>query len=81
MTMQDDIIRLEEKVDEIGNHVCSMSPMVKRADREVFGNGRPGLSTQMADIRATQRLALKVLGTLGVAGLTALGAILVSLFA
>ncbi len=80
MSMEDDMIRLEEKVDEIGSHVCSMSPMVKRADREVFGNGRPGLSTQMADIRATQRLALKVLGSLGVAGLTVLGSILIALW-
>lgn len=80
MTMEADFIRLEEKVDEINDHVCSMSPMVKRADREVFGNGRPGLSTQMADIRATQRFALKVLGTLGVAGLSALGAILATLW-
>ncbi len=80
MSMQDDMIRLEDKVDEISGHVCSMVPLVEKADREVFGNGRPGLSTQMADIRATQRLALKVLGALGVAGLGMLCTILFSLF-
>lgn len=80
MSMQDDLVRLEEKVDEISEHVCSIVPLVQRADKEVFGNGRPGLSTQMADICATQRLALRVLGALGVAGLSLLGVILFSLF-
>jgi hypothetical protein len=79
MSLPDDIIRLEEKVDDIMTHVASQGPTVLKLDREVFGNGRPGLATQMSEIKATQKLALKVLGSIGAAGLAVLTAIAVAL--
>lgn len=70
-------MRLEEKVDGIVETCAAIVPKVRRVDREVFGNGRPSLSTQIAEIKTTQRLALKVLGAIGIAGLGLLATITV----
>lgn len=79
MTLQDDILRLEDKVDTIVESVAGLVPMVQKTDREVFGNGRPALSVQIAEIKTRQKLSLKVLGAIGGAGLTVLAAILIAL--
>jgi hypothetical protein len=79
MTLQDDILRLEEKVDGIADTVAGIAPWVSKTDREVFGNGRPALSVQIAEIKTRQKLSLKVLGAIGGAGLTVLTAILIAL--
>jgi len=71
--------RIESQLDDIALDLAEMKPRVERADREVFGNGRPGLSAQMASVQATQKLALKILGGLGLAAIALLGSILVAL--
>ncbi len=77
--LSEDLVRLEEKVDEIASTCSAIVPKVNRAEGEVFGNGRPSLSTQIAELKTTQRLALKVLGAIGIAGLGLLGSIAVKI--
>lgn len=81
-----DLKAMDGKMDTMANQLCEIAPQVARADREVFGNGQPGLAAQIGDVKvtmagvqATQLLALKVLGAIGVAALGLLGTILFAL--
>lgn len=77
--IQTDLRELDGKIDNLTTQVATYAPKVEKCDREVFGNGRPSLSTQIAEVKATQKLALKVLGGIGGAGLAMVGAIAVKL--
>lgn len=77
--LSDDLRSLDSKVDNLTTQVAAYAPAVRRTEREVFGNGRPSLATQMAEVKTTQRLALKVLGTIGVAGVGLLATIAIKI--
>ena len=77
--LSSDLRSLDGKVDNLTTQVATYAPRVDRTEREVFGNGRPSLATQMAEVKTTQRLALKVLGSIGVCGLGLLATIMVKI--
>jgi hypothetical protein len=58
----------------------AMSVTVAKMDKELFGNGRPGLVQQMGEVQTTQKMILKAMwmigGALTTVGLGILGALL-----
>ncbi len=71
---------LGEKIDNLAETMAGLAPKIEHADRELYGNGQPGLVKQMARVENTQRLALKVLGAIGVTALGLLSGILLTLW-
>lgn len=79
MTLDERLDSIDDKLDEVAQTCATLPPRVNRIEREIFGNGRPGLASQLAGVQATQRLALRVLGGIGGGILALLTGILLKL--
>lgn len=67
-----DLNCLRESMDELRDEqqhtaqMCStMAVTVSKLDRELFGNGRPGLAEKMIEVQTTQKMMLKAMWVIG----------------
>lgn len=79
-TIRDDIHDLRDDQQETARCTSIMSVTVSKLDREIFGNGRPGLVSVMTEVQTTQKMMLKAVwlvgGALVTVGLGILGTLL-----
>lgn len=61
---------LQEDQKDSAGVTIAMSVTVKKLDRELFGNGRPGLVEKMGEVQITQKLMLKAMWLIGGALIT-----------
>lgn len=68
--LRDSLHDLREDQQETARTCSVMSVTVSKLDRELFGNGRPGLVEKMGEVQATQRLMLTAIWVVGGAMVT-----------
>lgn len=61
---------LQEEQKDSAGMTSAMSVTVSKLDRELFGNGRPGLVEKMGEVQITQKLMLKAMWIIGTAVVT-----------
>ena len=78
--IREDLLELREDQQETARACHTMSTTVSKLDREIFGNGRPGLVMVLTEVQITQKLMLKAMWLVGGAivtvGLGIIGALL-----
>ena len=68
MSLQDvesDLAHMKERHEALAATCMSTSQTVARMDRELFGNGQPGLVVQVAQLQQSVKLLMKVAGVVG----------------
>ena len=70
-----DIAVLTEKVEESTGVQIRQEVLVTRMDKEVFGNGGPGLIKEMVRIRTLMKINMGVFAVVGVSTVAALVAL------
>lgn len=63
--LRNDIHDLQEDQKDTAGVTNIMSVTVSKLDRELFGNGRPGLVEKMGEVQTTQKLMLKAMWLIG----------------
>jgi len=63
--LRNDIHTLREDQKDTAGITNIMSVTVSKLDRELFGNGRPGLVEKMGEVQTTQKLMLKAMWVIG----------------
>lgn len=79
-SIRDDIHELRADQQDTARSCNIMSVTVSKLDREIFGNGRPGLVSVMTEVQTTQKMMLKAVwlvgGALVTVGLGIIGTLL-----
>lgn len=79
-TIREDILELREDQQDTARTCNIMSTTVSKLDREIFGNGRPGLVSVMSEVQTTQKMMLTAVwlvgGALVTVGLGIIGTLL-----
>ena len=68
--IREDIQDLRKDQQKTARCTSSMSVTVSKLDKEIFGNGRPGLVTVMTEVQTTQKMMLKAVWLVGAALVT-----------
>ena len=68
--IREDILELREDQQETARCTSIMSTTVSKLDREIFGNGRPGLVKVMTEVQVTQTMMLRAVWIVGGAAVT-----------
>jgi hypothetical protein len=79
-TLREDLLELREDQKDTARSCSIMATTTAKLDREIFGNGRPGLVSVMTEVQTTQKMMLKAVWLVGGAvvtvGLGIIGALL-----
>ena len=70
---------LQEDQKDVAGVTNIMSVTVAKLDRELFGNGRPGLVAKMGEVQVTQKMMLKAMWLIGGGLFTVATGILIAL--
>ena len=68
--IREDSLELREDQQETARCTSIMSATVSKLDREIFGNGRPGLVKVMTEVQVTQTMMLRAVWIVGGAAVT-----------
>lgn len=78
--LRDSLDELREDQQETSRTCATMSVTMSKLDREIFGNGRPGLVEKMGEVQTTQKMMLTAVwvvgGSLVTVGLGIIGTLL-----
>lgn len=78
--IREDLLELREDQQDTARTCNIMSTTVSKLDREIFGNGRPGLVSVMSEVQTTQKMMLTAVwlvgGALVTVGLGIIGTLL-----
>lgn len=77
--LTEDMLGLKNQQAGIAVSCATMASKLGRMDRELFGNGRPGLVIQMAKMQQSVKLLLWLASTIGGGSLVALVGIFLKL--
>jgi len=78
--LRSDVHDLRDDLQDSASQTTMMCVTVAKLDRELFGNGRPGLVEKMGEVQITQKMMLKAMWLIGsglfTVGLGVIGALL-----
>lgn len=78
--LRKDVHDLRDDQQETARSCYTMAITMGKLDREIFGNGRPGLVEKMGEVQTTQKMMLKAMwiigGALTTVGVGIIGALL-----